>query len=745
MKIDTDFVHSRLGRRIVTLFLLCALLPIGVLAVLSYTHVTSQFTEQNQQRLRRTSKLDGMAILRRIELMDAQLKMLVADMRMRPADSISASLEGLDENLQKRLNGLALVEADGRKVPLLGSVQPPVRLTALEVQHLGSDLSLLTTRSRTEYPFDLLLIRALDPARPEGATLVAELNGSYLWGLETALEGVELSVLEGTERVLFSSTGTPVPFLEQLLDKMSLSSTGRLDWEHEEQEYMAGYWSIFLKGVYLSPGWTVVISESKADVLAPLANFRKSFPMVILVSIWVVLLLSLIQIRRTLDPLKKLRAGTQRISQQDFDSRVEVSSGDEFEELAASFNAMANRLGKQFRTLSVMNEIDRSILSALDTRDVADTLLSHVRDILPCDAVSVTLVDSEDSDLALTHISNIEADGEKRIVTTVLAPEEAQQLLEDPGGINIENREDIPQYLAPLAEEGMQSFFALPILVKDHLAGIVSLGSLTPTQHSQEDLGYARQLTDQVAVAMSNARLTTQRQELMSMFERYVSPEVAAEILRRRGEIVLAGEEKTATVLFSDIRNFTELTAGKPSSQVLAWLNNYFEAMAEIIMNNGGFLNKFMGDGMLVVFGVPLSQGVEKDACQAVRTAFEMVERVKQINADPQQAHSGLRIGVGLHTGTLTAGNLGTADRMEYSVIGETVNMASRMEGLTKKFRTGTVMSSQTRELVRSQFETELLGKVSIRGFSEEVQVFTLPGQSWLREQLLAAAEGKSI
>ncbi len=162
-------------------------------------------------------------------------------------------------------------------------------------------------------------------------------------------------------------------------------------------------------------------------------------------------------------------------------------------------------------------------------------------------------------------------------------------------------------------------------------------------------------------------------------------------------------------------------------------------------MKNGGFLNKFMGDGMLVVFGVPLSQGVEKDACQAVRTAFQMVEKVEQINADPQSEQSELRIGVGLHTGKLTAGNLGTADRMEYSVIGETVNLASRMEGLTKKFRTGTVMSAQTRELVRSQFETELLGKVAIRGFSEESQVYTLSGQSWLRKELLAAAESRSI
>jgi hypothetical protein len=124
-----------------------------------------------------------------------------------------------------------------------------------------------------------------------------------------------------------------------------------------------------------------------------------------------------------------------------------------------------------------------------------------------------------------------------------------------------------------------------------------------------------------------------ERRELMSLFERYVSPEVAAEIWDRRREIVLAGQEKTATVLFSDIRNFTALTAGKPSSQVLAWLNEYFTAMSDVIKTNGGFLNKFIGDGMLVVFGVPLSEGPEKDACRAVRAALEMILRVEALNA----------------------------------------------------------------------------------------------------------------
>ena len=95
-----------------------------------------------------------------------------------------------------------------------------------------------------------------------------------------------------------------------------------------------------------------------------------------------------------------------------------------------------------------------------------------------------------------------------------------------------------------------------------------------------------------------------ERQQLMGIFSRYVSPEVAAEIWERRGEIVLGGQEKTATVLFSDIRSFTAITAGKPSTEVLGWLNDYFTAMAEVIQEQGGFLNKFIGDGIMVLYEI---------------------------------------------------------------------------------------------------------------------------------------------
>lgn len=223
------------------------------------------------------------------------------------------------------------------------------------------------------------------------------------------------------------------------------------------------------------------------------------------------------------------------------------------------------------------------------------------------------------------------------------------------------------------------------------------------------------------------AQSDVERKELMGLFGRYVSPEVASEIWERRGEIVLAGQEKTATILFSDIRNFTQITAGKPSAQVLAWLNEYMTAMDEVIRRNGGFLNKFIGDGIMVVFGVPLTTSAAADACRAVETALEMLERVKELNA----RHAGdgkfpeLKIGVGIHTGSVTAGNVGSRNRLEYSVIGEAVNLASRLESLTKEFKSSIVMSPETHALVKDHFETQVLGETLVRGFTEKIQVYT--------------------
>jgi adenylate cyclase len=218
--------------------------------------------------------------------------------------------------------------------------------------------------------------------------------------------------------------------------------------------------------------------------------------------------------------------------------------------------------------------------------------------------------------------------------------------------------------------------------------------------------------------------MEAERRQIMGLFERYVSPDVAAEIWKRRDEIILAGEERVATILFSDIRSFTAMTAGVPSREVLAWLNRYLTAMGEVIKGNRGFLNKFIGDGIMVVFGAPLTDGPQEDACRAVRCAKEMLARVERWNAQLPAGQPKLTIGIGIHSGPVTAGNVGSKDRLEYSVIGETVNLASRLESLTKDFKTPIVISPETWEYIRGSCLTVSLGEAQVRGFTSAIPLY---------------------
>jgi putative nucleotidyltransferase with HDIG domain len=242
-------------------------------------------------------------------------------------------------------------------------------------------------------------------------------------------------------------------------------------------------------------------------------EFKKLFPLVILLALWVVLLLSLSQIRRSLVPLEKLQEGTTRVAQRDFETRVTVTSGDEFEDLAKSFNVMAGQLGRQFHALRTIAEIDQAILGTLDTGKIVDTLLTRMRDVFRCDAVAVTLLDAKAPFAGRTSVSD-GAPGEWRVIEAVrISPEEIARLRGSPESLVITDG-DLPGYLDPLAARGITSLLILPIFLKERLSGIIALGHRTGAAPSGDDVTQARQLADQVAVALSNARLVEELADL---------------------------------------------------------------------------------------------------------------------------------------------------------------------------------------------------------------------------------------
>jgi adenylate cyclase len=218
-----------------------------------------------------------------------------------------------------------------------------------------------------------------------------------------------------------------------------------------------------------------------------------------------------------------------------------------------------------------------------------------------------------------------------------------------------------------------------------------------------------------------------ERAAIMDIFSRCVSPEVADTFWQQRGDIVMGGERRTVTLIFTDIRGFTTLSESVDSEEVVSWLNEYFSRMHKIVCAYGGHINKYIGDGLMIVFGAPLRRGDRLEARAAVSCGLEMLAEVERINKDWEgTGRPHIAIGVGVHTGVATCGVVGAEGRLEYTIIGDTVNLASRLESTTKEKGVPILISDVTAALLGVDYETEPLGDVTVKGKKESTQVLTV-------------------
>jgi adenylate cyclase len=215
---------------------------------------------------------------------------------------------------------------------------------------------------------------------------------------------------------------------------------------------------------------------------------------------------------------------------------------------------------------------------------------------------------------------------------------------------------------------------------------------------------------------------------------RTVSPEVREELREAfaSGNLRLEGQAFTATVLMSDIRGFTTLSEKADPALVLRWLNEYFSELAPVIAAHGGVVDKFEGDALLAFFGVlPRPLPARESAFQACRAALEMLRVVEAINVKRAARGEPLFVtGIGINTGPVTAGGLGAADRLNYTIIGDTVNTTQRLEDFTRAFgESGVIISQATCEVLhgrRAMFQVDSLGGHILKGKSEPIDVYRL-------------------
>ena len=219
----------------------------------------------------------------------------------------------------------------------------------------------------------------------------------------------------------------------------------------------------------------------------------------------------------------------------------------------------------------------------------------------------------------------------------------------------------------------------------------------------------------------------SQEKRMKTTLYRYMNPNVAERVMALGEDAMMVGERREVTILFSDIRGYTTLTENIGAAEVVSLLNQYFETMVEAVFNHEGTLDKFIGDALMAVFGAPLQ--LTNHAWKAVQAALDMRQRLTEFNhrriieAQPQ-----IRIGIGISSGEVVSGNIGSHKRMDYTVIGDAVNLSSRLEEATKVYGCDILLSEFTYQLCRDRVWVRQLDKIRVKGKQQVVTVYELIG-----------------
>jgi adenylate cyclase len=276
---------------------------------------------------------------------------------------------------------------------------------------------------------------------------------------------------------------------------------------------------------------------------------------------------------------------------------------------------------------------------------------------------------------------------------------------------------------------GMRSTMCVPMIYRSQLYGIVHLDSLFARGvFSNKDLQILTGLAAQAGRAIDNAYKAKEieRSALARRdFEKLLPPEIVDQVLSGKVQLQRGGELRETAVLFSDIRGFTRWTEKHKPSHIVSILNDYFELMVDAIHRHHGTLDKFMGDGIMALFGAPIAYG--NDALNAVLSALDMMEGLEKLNIRLRDmGQEEVKIGIGINNGPVIAGYMGSTKSMEYTAIGDHVNLSARLCGVAAPGQI--LLSEHTYRAVRSNIDVNEMPPIMVKGKVDPVNIYEVRG-----------------
>ncbi len=389
-------------------------------------------------------------------------------------------------------------------------------------------------------------------------------------------------------------------------------------------------------------------------------------------------------------------------------------------------------LERSNKVLFVLYEISRQLNSIGDFNELLSKIMDLIFMIIDADYGFLILMGEKDKNDLIPVVVKYKDDkisdkGELRASRTIVNKVIHDKVSLLTSNAMTDSRLDAGQ---SLFMQQIRSAMCVPLWKKDTIIGVIQLGTMRMDNHfDQDDLELLQTISSQMAMIIEQASLNEQirdEERIRSRLERFHSPQVIEMILKGSQETkdnIMEPKDLIATILFADIIGFTQLSERMPPRDINMLLNQFFSRMTDIIFEYEGTLDKYIGDSLMAVFGAPMEK--KDDVKRAIMAALKMRQELPVI-MDKMEAKKRFNIRIGINTGRVVAGNIGSPRRMDYTVIGDPVNIASRLESIAEPNQI--LIGEETYKHVKREFKINKIGPKLVKGKTEEIMVYEVLG-----------------
>src|SRR5262252_8146655 len=379
-------------------------------------------------------------------------------------------------------------------------------------------------------------------------------------------------------------------------------------------------------------------------------------------------------------------------------------------------------LRKRAETLGHLYELNKVLNSVFSLRDIFKKVNEIIFDLTPADRFFVLLKNASDSELSPFLAEYRYINQGDAISRTVVERVQTKKI----ALVSTDAQSD--QRLAgaqSLIVQNVHSVMCAPLVIDEAVSGVIYVDCHDPLKDfSSDDLDLLNAVAAAASMALDNATKHDQllREALArATYGRFMPPHVVDQILSSPGSLSLGGVNQVVTTLFSDVRGFTSMAENLPPETVVEILNEYFAGAAPLVFKHGGILDKFIGDGLMALFGVPYEQ--PDSASRAVRAAAALQREMIRLNQKlKSRGLPEIAIGIGINTGNVVVGYIGSEQRTDYTAIGDAVNLAARLEKRAAPWQI--LISSATLEATGDEFRIKPFGQIQVKGKAEPVDVY---------------------